>query len=143
MWPIVKASLLICLANGYNDTTMGHKGIELLKRPNLEYRSIAKYMPELKDYVFDDASVLALETKVKYEGYIQKELRDAKNTAKLEDIKLPTGVDYTKVDGLALEARQKLNAVQPRTLGQASRISGVNPADVSILILTLKKKNLL
>jgi tRNA uridine 5-carboxymethylaminomethyl modification enzyme len=125
------------LANGYNDTTMGHKGIELLKRPNLDYRSIAKYMPELKDYVFDDASVLALETKVKYEGYIQKELRDAKNTAKLEDIKLPTGVDYTKVDGLALEARQKLNAVQPRTLGQASRISGVNPADVSILILTL------
>jgi tRNA uridine 5-carboxymethylaminomethyl modification enzyme len=86
---------------------------------------------------------LALETKVKYEGYIQKELRDAKNTAKLEDIKLPTGVDYRKVDGLALEARQKLNAVQPRTLGQASRISGVNPADVSILILTLKKKNLL
>jgi tRNA uridine 5-carboxymethylaminomethyl modification enzyme len=131
------------LANGYTDTGIGHKGIELLKRPNLEYREIAKHMPELASYSFDDASVLALETKVKYEGYIQKELRDAKNTAKLEDIKLPTGVDYRKVDGLALEARQKLNAVQPRTLGQASRISGVNPADVSILILTLKKKNLL
>jgi tRNA uridine 5-carboxymethylaminomethyl modification enzyme len=131
------------LGNGYTDTSVGHKGLELLKRPNLDYREIAKYMPELKEYTFDDASVLALETKVKYEGYIQKELKDAKNMAKLEDIKLPTGVDYSKVDGLALEARQKLNAVQPRTLGQASRISGVNPADVSILILSLKKKALL
>jgi tRNA uridine 5-carboxymethylaminomethyl modification enzyme len=131
------------LAQGYSDTEIGHRGIDLLKRPGLEYRPLAALMPELKDYAFDDASVLALETKVKYEGYIQKELRDAKLSAKLEDIKLPVGVDYSKVDGLALEARQKLNAVQPRTIGQASRISGVNPADISILILTLRKKNLL
>ncbi len=121
----------------------GHKGVDLLKRPELDYRGIAHFMPELKDYVFDDASVLALETKVKYEGYIGKELRDAKENAKLENIRLPKGVDYQRVDGLALEARQKLNAVQPLTLGQASRISGVNPADISILILTLKKKGLL
>jgi tRNA uridine 5-carboxymethylaminomethyl modification enzyme len=131
------------LAQGYNDTEIGHRGIDLLKRPGLEYRPIAALMKELQDDAFDDASVLALETKVKYEGYIQKELRDAKLSAKLEDIKLPVGVDYSKVDGLALEARQKLNAVQPRTIGQASRISGVNPADISILILTLRKKNLL
>lgn len=131
------------LANAYEDIHEGHKGIELLKRPNLSYREIASFMPELDSYHFDDASVLALETKVKYEGYIQKEMKDAKNLAKLEDIKLPVGVDYTKVDGLRLEARQKLNAVEPRTIGQASRISGVNPADISILILTLRKKGLL
>jgi tRNA uridine 5-carboxymethylaminomethyl modification enzyme len=80
---------------------------------------------------------------VKYEGYIQKELHEAQENAKLEDLKLPVGVDYSKVEGLRLEARQKLNAVEPRTIGQASRISGVNPADVSILILTLRKKGLL
>jgi tRNA uridine 5-carboxymethylaminomethyl modification enzyme len=91
---------------------------------------------------FDDASVLCLETKVKYEGYIQKELREAQENAKLEDLKLPVGVDYSKVEGLRFEARQKLNAVEPRTIGQASRISGVNPADVSILILTLIPRSL-
>jgi len=121
----------------------GHKGIDLLKRPNLFYREIASCMSVLDAYSFDDASVLCLETKVKYEGYIQKELREAKANAKLEDLKLPTGVDYSQVEGLRLEARQKLNAVEPRTIGQASRISGVNPADVSILILTLRKKGLL
>jgi len=131
------------LTQGYRDTEIGHKGIDLLKRPNLFYREIASCMSVLDAYSFDDASVLCLETKVKYEGYIQKELREAKANAKLEDLKLPTGVDYSQVEGLRLEARQKLNAVEPRTIGQASRISGVNPADVSILILTLRKKGLL
>ena len=131
------------LSKGYSDTDEGHKGLDLLKRPGLDYREIAACMPELDSYVFDDASVLCLETKVKYEGYIQKELHEAQENAKLEDLKLPVGVDYSKVEGLRLEARQKLNAVEPRTIGQASRISGVNPADVSILILTLRKKGLL
>jgi tRNA uridine 5-carboxymethylaminomethyl modification enzyme len=131
------------LKNGFTDTMGGHKGIDLLKRPGLFYRDIASFMPELQGYKFDDGAVLALETKVKYEGYIAKELKEAQSFQKLESIKLPVGVDYTKVDGLALEARQKLNAVQPLTIGQASRISGVNPADISILILTLRKKGLL
>lgn len=131
------------LKNGFTDTIGGHKGIDLLKRPGLFYRDIASFMPELQGYKFDDGAVLALETKVKYEGYIAKELKEDQSFQKLESIKLPVGVDYTKVDGLALEARQKLNAVQPLTIGQASRISGVNPADISILILTLRKKGLL
>ena len=131
------------LDNGFIDTMEGHKGIDLLKRPGLFYKDISKFMPELQGFKFSESDLLALETKVKYEGYIAKELRDAAETRKLENIKLPVGVDYTKVDGLALEARQKLNAVQPLTIGQASRISGVNPADISILILTLRKKGLL
>lgn len=128
---------------GYKDTDVGHRGLDLLKRPGLGYKDIAPYMSQLADYSFDEASLLSLETKVKYEGYIQKEKRDAKNAAKLEYIKLPTNIDYSTVDGLALEARAKLNQVQPRTLGQASRISGVNPSDVSILILLLRKKGIL
>lgn len=131
------------LEHGFTDTMEGHKGIDLLKRPRLFYRDISNFMPGLNGYKFSDGDVLALETKVKYEGYIAKELRDASNAQKLEAIKLPIGIDYTKVDGLALEARQKLNAVQPLTIGQASRISGVNPADISILLLTLRKKGLL
>lgn len=128
---------------GYKDIDIGHRGLDLLKRPDLGYKDIAPYMSELADYSFDESSLLSLETKVKYEGYIQKEKRDAKNAAKLEYIKLPTGIDYSAVDGLALEARAKLNQVQPRTLGQASRISGVNPSDISILILLLRKKGIL
>lgn len=131
------------LRQGYSDITEGHRGIDLLKRPGLDYRSIAAFMEELQAYAFDDASVLALETKVKYEGYIQKELREAQTMAKLESVYLPSGVDYSQLEGLRLEARQKLNAVQPRTIGQASRISGVNPADISILLLLLRKKGLL
>ena len=129
--------------NGYDDLSVGHKALDLLKRPSLSYRPIASYVPELSSFEFDDASVLALETKVKYEGYIAKERRDAKNDAKLENIHLPNDLDYSKIDGLALEARQRLNLVHPRTIGQASRISGVNPADVSILILLLRKEKIL
>lgn len=128
---------------GFHDCNIGHKAIDLLKRPGLGYRDISPFVPLASSFSFDDASVLALETKVKYEGYIQKELRDAKTAAKLEYIKLPSDIDYKTVDGLALEARQKLNDVKPRTLGQASRISGVNPSDVSILLLMLRKRGIL
>ncbi len=130
-------------AKGFKDTDVGHRGLDLLKRPGIGYRELAPFLSALDKFSFDDASTLSLETKVKYEGYIQKEIRDGKNAAKLEYIKLPTDIDYSKIDGLALEARQKLNQVMPRTLGQASRISGVNPSDVSILILLLRKRGIL
>ena len=131
------------LENGYTDTEVGHKGIELLKRPRLRYREIASCMPELSSFHFDEASILSLETKVKYEGYIQQEIKDAAHAEKLENIKLPKEIDYMRIDELAMEAREKLTAVAPATLGQASRISGVNPSDISILIITLKKRGIL
>ena len=77
---------------------------------------------------------------VKYEGYIESERKEAIKFNKRESVKLDTDVDYMKIDGLRIEARQKLNAVKPSTLGQASRISGVNPSDISVLILNLKKE---
>ena len=78
---------------------------------------------------------------VKYEGYIEKQKKEAQKLAKLEEMKLPTDIDYLHMDGLALEARQKLDKVKPISIGQASRISGVNPADISMLILHLKKEH--
>ena len=121
-------------------TEVGLKGFDLLKRPNFSYRRIASLTDELKDIEFTDEEVLALETKVKYEGYIKNQLREAENLVKEESMLIPDGVDYLHMDGLRLEARAKLDAVRPKTIAQASRISGVNPADISILFLQLRKK---
>ncbi len=82
-----------------------------------------------------------LETDVKYEGYIKKELEQIERAQKLKGKSLPKEVDYTKIEGLRLEARQKLNEVKPLNLDQASRISGVNPADIAVLMVWLKTKN--
>ena len=125
---------------GLPATEVGLKGFDLLKRPNFSYRRIASLTDELKDIEFTDEEVLALETKVKYEGYIKNQLREAENLVKEESMLIPDGVDYLHMDGLRLEARAKLDAVRPKTIAQASRISGVNPADISILFLQLRKK---
>jgi len=119
-------------------TGVGFKGIEILKRPDFSYSEIKPLIDELKDTELSDEEVLALETRVKYEGYIKKQIKDAENLLKQEETLLPEDVDYSKIDGLRLEARQKLNAVKPRNIGQASRIPGVNPADIAILLMRLK-----
>ncbi|MCQ2771648.1 MAG: tRNA uridine-5-carboxymethylaminomethyl(34) synthesis enzyme MnmG, partial [Bacilli bacterium] len=82
------------LSNKYEDVSVGHRGLELLKRPRLTYKGIVQYMPELKDVYLDDDSILALETKIKYEGYIKKEADDARSLQKLESIIIPDGLDY-------------------------------------------------
>ena len=125
---------------GFPSTNMGLKGFDLLKRPGVSYRRIAALTDELKDLSFTDEEVLALETKVKYEGYIKNQLKEAENLIKEETMSIPEDVDYLHMDGLRLEARAKLDAVRPATIAQASRISGVNPADISILFLQLRKK---
>ena len=124
---------------GYSYDGQGYRGLEILKRPFTHYPEIARLMPEMGEYQFSYDDVLALETKVKYEGYIKKEEKEAQSLLRQEKMLLPENVDYLKVEGLRLEARQKLNNVQPRTIGQAARIPGVNPADISILLLTLRR----
>lgn len=124
---------------GFPPTEMGWKGLDILKRPGFTYARIAALMPELSDFHFYDDSILALETKVKYEGYLKKQEMEAEGLSKAERVRLPEDIDYLHMDGLRLEARQKLDAVRPRNIGQASRIPGVNPADVSILLLQLRK----
>ena len=87
----------------------------------------------------DYIGVAQLEISVKYEGYIKREMSEAKSFAKFENYEIPEGIDYLNMHGLRLEARQKLDKIRPRTVGQAGRISGINPADISILILNLKR----
>ena len=125
---------------GFNELKGGVQAFEILKRPNVKYREIAQFISELQGFSLDDNTVEEIEIIAKYEGYIIKQIKEAEAMVKLEEMKIPDGVDYLNMDGLALEARSKLNNVRPLTIGQASRISGVNPADISILIMNLKKK---
>ena len=78
---------------------------------------------------------------MKYEGYLKRGLEQIEKAKKLEDKKLPADLDYMKIDGLRLEARQKLNQIRPANLGQAGRISGVNPADIAVLMVYLSLRS--
>ncbi|HYF82266.1 MAG TPA: tRNA uridine-5-carboxymethylaminomethyl(34) synthesis enzyme MnmG [Clostridia bacterium] len=111
---------------------------ELLKRPEITYNSlkgIDEAMPEL-----DRETAEEIEIVIKYEGYIKRQLQQAEQFKKLENKKVPQDIDFTIIKGLSLEARQKLNNINPANLGQASRISGVSPADVSVLMIYIEQK---
>ncbi len=114
----------------------GIRASELLKRPQVEYVALApfdKERPELPKEVWEQAEI-----SIKYEGYINRQLSQAEQLKKLEAKKLPKDIDYLNFDGLRLEARQKLDKIRPESLGQASRISGVSPADIAVLMIYLK-----
>lgn len=117
----------------------GVSGTEFLKRPEIHYENVRDLIPEIKDIELDYIGISQLEISVKFEGYIKREENEAKSFAKFEEYKLPNDIDYLNMHGLALEARQKLNKIRPTTVGQASRISGINPTDISVLILNLKR----
>ena len=121
---------------GYVDYKGGPKASEILRRPEVTIDELIKYveLPSLNEEEKEQ-----LEIMVKYEGYIEKAKKDAQKLNKLEEVKIPAGMNYLKMDGLRLEARQKFDKIQPRTIGQASRISGVNPSDISVLLLHIKK----
>lgn len=110
---------------------------ELLKRPNVTYKDIQRFSDKLN---YDDEVLEEVEIQIKFAGYIQKEEKAALSSKKLENLTLDANIDYNLIDNLALEARQKLNKVKPLNIGQASRISGVNPSDISILLMYLKVK---
>lgn len=111
--------------------------LELLKRPELNYDILSPIdvdRPEL-----DINVIKQCEIKIKYEGYIQKQLQQIKKFKALENKRIPRNIDYLTIDGLRIEARQKLNEIQPISIGQASRISGVSPADISVLMVYLEQ----
>ena len=110
-----------------------------MKRPNVKYEKIRDFIPELLEISLDESAIEEIEVIAKYEGYIEKQKREAAQMIKLEEMKIPSEFDFINMDGLALEARQKLDKARPLTIGQASRISGVNPADVAILIMNVRK----
>lgn len=124
---------------GENPLTSSIKISELLKHNGVTFKTI-KYLPELKDIDEDILREVAIE--IKYLGYLKKEKAQIKEAESLENRLIPDNIDYLSIQNLRLEARQKLNAIRPRTLGQAGRISGVSPADINVLIIELiRKKN--
>ncbi len=125
---------------GCEPVKTGIRLADLIRRPQISYAALSPVdtdRPTLRKEVWMEA-----ETRIKYEGYIKRQKQAVQQFRKLEDKKLPDGMDYMKLDGLCTEARQKLTRHQPKNLGQASRISGVSPADISVLLVYLEKGKL-
>ncbi len=114
----------------------GIRASELLKRPEVTYKGMQEIDEERPK--LDAAVTEQVEISIKYEGYIKRQQTQAEQFKKLENKKIPEKIDYLQIDGLRLEARQKLDKIRPKSLGQASRISGVSPADIAVLIIYLK-----
>lgn len=111
---------------------------EILKRPGMSYKDLVKHFPLFANA--DDTIMQELEITVKYDGYLKKQSALLKDMMQLEGKELPEDIDYSSILGIRVEARQKLHQIRPRTLGQAGRISGVSPADITVLILYLNKR---
>ena len=111
---------------------------ELLKRPELNYECLGAIdgeRPQLSRH-----SLTRVEVQIKYEGYITKQYQQIEKFKRLESKKLDPEFDYMSLDGLRIEAKQKLSQIKPLSVGQASRISGVSPADINVLLIHLEKK---
>ena len=115
----------------------GITALELLKRPEITYQHINSLIEEKNESISEEV-IEQVEIQVKYEGYINKALQQVEKLHKVEEKKIPDYIDYDDVPNLAIEAKQKLKDIRPLTIGQATRISGVNPADISILMVYLE-----
>lgn len=128
----------ILVSRETSEITTGVKLIDLLRRPQLDYKALAPVdttRPQLDSNIFEQ-----VEIEVKYEGYIEKQLKQVEQMKKLERKILPTDFDYTQLTGLRLEAQEKLNKIKPLNIGQASRVSGVSPADINVLLIWLSQR---
>lgn len=128
----------ILVSRGTSPLTTGAKLADLLKRPQITYMDLEpvdKDRPQYSTAVFE-----AVEIELKYEGYIKRQRADIEEARRLERKRLPQDVDYSAIQGLRLEAGEKLNKVKPENIGQAGRISGVSPADISVLLIWLASK---
>lgn len=124
----------------YDSTPLvsGIKLSELIRRPELNYQCLAPIDPKRKSLPYDVAEQVNIN--IKYEGYIKRQQRQVEQFKKLEDKRIPDDMDYDAVHSLRIEAKQKLKEMRPSSIGQASRISGVSPADVSVLLVYLQSK---
>ena len=127
----------LLVSRGTTPLNTGTKLEELIRRPQLTYDDLAPFDPGRPDLPFPVRE--QVEIQLKYEGYIKKQQLEVEEQKRLESKKLPADQDYSAINGLRLEAREKLNRVQPRDVGQAARISGVNPADISTLLIWLEQ----
>ena len=117
--------------------TTGTGADQILKRPEMTYR---KMMETLGCPAFDEEAVEEMEITVKYEGYIARQEAAVRKAARMENEKLPPDMDYLSLDGISTEARQKMDKIRPLSLGQAARIPGVSPADISVLMVYVKQR---
>ena len=125
---------------GFKPLTDAVTAKEFLRRPEVSYQDVVAFIgPAAED--LDDKIIELIETEIKYEGYISKAMDQVAKMKRMEEKRIPTNIDWDDIDSIATEARQKFKLINPETIGQASRISGVNPADISILMVYLEGKN--
>ncbi|KMY52139.1 tRNA uridine-5-carboxymethylaminomethyl(34) synthesis enzyme MnmG [Peribacillus loiseleuriae] len=127
----------VIVEHGGSELKDGIRAADLLKRPEMNYEQIQLLAPS--EVPLDNEVTEQVEIQIKYEGYIEKSLQQVDRLKKMENKKIPENIDYDAISGLATEARQKLKQVHPLSVAQASRIAGVNPADVSILLVYLEQ----
>lgn len=109
---------------------------DIIKRPEIDTKELLQFENE----IYDENVIEIVQTEIKYKGYIDKTINEVEKMLKLENKKIPNDINYDKVPNIATEARQKFTKIRPLTIGQASRISGVNPADITMLLVYLKKE---
>ena len=125
------------VARGTTPVSDGAPLIALLRRPEVHYSDLRQFDPDMPD--FSEEIAEQIEISVKYEGYIQRQNQDVAELSRMEKRTLPPDIDYHAIQGLRLEAREKLDAIRPLNLGQAGRISGVSPADTAALMIWLER----
>lgn len=127
-------------ALGFKPLTDAVTAKEFLRRPEVSYQDVVIFIGPAAEEL-DDKIIELIETEIKYEGYISKALDQVEKMKRMEEKRIPANIDWDDIDSIATEARQKFKLINPETIGQASRISGVNPADISILMVYLEGKS--
>ena len=125
---------------GFKPLTDAVTAKEFLRRPEISYQDVVAFIGPAAENL-DDKIIELIETEIKYEGYISKAMDQVAKMKRMEEKRIPANIDWDDIDSIATEARQKFKLINPETIGQASRISGVNPADISILMVYLEGKN--
>ena len=127
-------------AMGFKPLTDAVTAKEFLRRPEVSYQDVVAFIGPAAEEL-DDKIIELIETEIKYEGYISKAMDQVAKMKRMEEKRIPANIDWDDIDSIATEARQKFKLINPETIGQASRISGVNPEDISILMVYLEGKN--
>ncbi|MDU1975355.1 MAG: tRNA uridine-5-carboxymethylaminomethyl(34) synthesis enzyme MnmG [Streptococcus parasanguinis] len=127
-------------AMGFKPLTDAVTAKEFLRRPEVSYQDVVEFIGPATEEL-DDKIIELIETEIKYEGYISKAMDQVEKMKRMEEKRIPANIDWDDIDSIATEARQKFKLINPETIGQASRISGVNPADISILMVYLEGKS--
>ena len=127
-------------ALGFKALTDAVTAKEFMRRPEVSYQDVVQFIGPAAEEL-DEKIIELIETEIKYEGYISKAMDQVAKMKRMEEKRIPANIDWDDIDSIATEARQKFKLINPETIGQASRISGVNPADISILMVYLEGKN--